>query len=54
MTARPSEFAEVTTLPIYIRDVSGSNLGRGADYPEVFFVVFLSLSRRMPGEYIKL
>jgi hypothetical protein len=44
---RPSELAEVTPLPICVRDVSGSNLDRGANYPEGF----LWSSSVPPGEF---
>jgi hypothetical protein len=40
---------EWLTLLHYIWEVSGSNLGLETDYPDCFFVVFLSSPRQMPG-----
>jgi hypothetical protein len=45
------------TIPVSIFDlipeIPNSNLGWDTNYPE-FFVVYLRLSKRMPGSYLKL
>jgi hypothetical protein len=44
------QFGTSVTLQFCIREVFGSNLGRHTGYPEFFFVVFLSLSKQIPGQ----
>jgi hypothetical protein len=56
---RQEHYNEWVTLPnavvgeFRIREIPGSNFGPDIDYPQ-FFVGFLSPSRRIPGQYLKL
>lgn len=47
-----SKFSKVVMLLALIWEVSGLNLGRNTDYPEIF-VVFLMLFRRIRGQHLK-
>lgn len=40
-------------LPIFIQEVTVSNLDRHADSPERIFAIFLRSSRQIPGQYFK-
>ena len=42
----------MVTLLTCIQEVSGSNLGQDIDCPGSCFMLFMSLSRQMPGQYI--
>jgi hypothetical protein len=41
---------EQILLRVHTRETSGSNLGSERAYPDRFFVIFLSLSRQIPGQ----
>jgi hypothetical protein len=47
------KIAQAVTFSIRIRLISGSDLDRDFEYPE-FFMIFRSLSRRMPGQCLEL
>jgi hypothetical protein len=51
---KPNVVIDCLILLLHIREVQGSNLGSGDWLSRLrFCVVFLSSSRRMPGQYIK-
>jgi hypothetical protein len=35
----------------YVREMTGSDLGRGTGYPDWFFMFFLIPSKKIPGKY---